>query len=69
MEKEKAKKDNRGGKREGAGRKCVDGTPRVNVGFRLPALLLEELKREASRQEVSTTAIVEEALRHYLKGF
>lgn len=69
MEKEKAKKDNRGGKREGAGRKCVDGTPRVSVGFRLPALLLEKLKREASRQGVSTTAIVEEALRHYLKGF
>lgn len=66
---EKEKKDNRGGKREGAGRKCLHGTPRVNVGFRLPALLLEELKREASRQGVSTTAIVEEALRHYLKGF
>ena len=63
------KKDNRGGKREGAGRKCLNGTPRVNVGFRLPVLLLEALKREASRQEVSTTAIVEEALRHYLKVF
>lgn len=62
-------KTTRGGKREGAGRKCVDGTPRVNVGFRLSANLLEVVKGEASRQGVSVTAIVEEALRHYLKGF
>lgn len=52
MEKEETKKSERGGRREGSGRKKKDSEPRVNITFSVPVGVSERIK-ELVRAEVA----------------
>lgn len=60
---EMAKKEGRGGRREGAGRRAQG---KVSQNFRLKESLLEALKAKAEREGTSVTGQLEAALEAYL---
>lgn len=47
-----------GGARENAGRKCIDGQPRIKVSVSLPSRLLSTLRTEADRRKISTSQLI-----------
>jgi len=50
-----------GGAREGSGRKALDGE-RVKISVRLPKWVLDLIKSEAERRELSTSQLITELL-------
>lgn len=50
-----------GGPREGAGRKATDGA-RVKISVRVPAWLVDLIKTEAERRQLSTSQLITELL-------
>lgn len=50
-----------GGAREGAGRKALDGA-RVKISARIPVWLVDLIKAEAQRRELSTSQLITELL-------
>lgn len=51
-----------GGAREGAGRKTIDGSPRVRISITLPKWQLSQLHCEADRRGISTSGLITELL-------
>jgi len=51
-----------GGAREGAGRKTVDGEPRMKISVTLPSWLLNLIRDEADRRRVSTSQLITDFL-------
>lgn len=47
-----------GGARENAGRKCIDGQPRIKVSVSLPSRLLSTLRAEADHRKISTSQLI-----------
>jgi hypothetical protein len=47
-----------GGTRNGAGRQCIDGVPRVKVSLSLPARLIRQLRDDADRQRISLSQLI-----------
>lgn len=50
-----------GGSREGAGRKATDGA-RVKISVRVPTWLVDLIKTEAERRQLSTSQLITELL-------
>ena len=46
-----------GGAREGAGRKAVEGT-RVKISARVPEWIVNRIKSDAERQQISTSQLI-----------
>lgn len=55
-----------GGARENAGRKSLDGEPRIKISVTLPASLLTLVREEAYRRQLPVSNIMSELL---TKGF
>lgn len=55
-----------GGARENAGRKSLDGEPRIKISVTLPASLLTLVREEADRRQLPVSNIMSELL---TKGF
>lgn len=51
-----------GGARENAGRKSLDGEPRIKLSVSLPASLLSLIRAEADRQQLPVSNIMTELL-------
>ena len=51
-----------GGAREGAGRKTIDGAPRVKISVTLPGALLSELRHEADSRKTSASQLITELI-------
>lgn len=51
-----------GGRREGAGRKTMDGEPRTKISLTLPSRLLSVIRGEADRRKTPTSQIITELL-------
>lgn len=51
-----------GGARTGAGRKAIEGEPRVKVSMSLPGWLVDLIRAEAVRREVSASKLITELL-------
>ncbi len=57
---------NRGGKREGAGRKCQGDAPMKKIGITMPIDLLEKIDADAKKSNLSRSSIIQA---HVEKGF
>lgn len=66
MKKNDEKKNTRGGKREGAGRKLVGSAPRVPISLRLEKSTANSLRQYAEANGVAITQVIEDALRGFL---
>ena len=51
-----------GGSRNGAGRKALDGTPRVKLSISLPVWIADLVRDEAARRHVAASQLITELL-------
>ena len=51
-----------GGERKNAGRKSLDGEPRIKISVTLPAWQLEVVRAEAARQQLPVSNMITELI-------
>ena len=51
-----------GGARTGAGRKAIEGAPREKISVSLPGWLIDLIRAEAVRREISASQLITELL-------